>query len=172
MRRRLLALLVACSPLLLSTPAAACSAGPFDLRATTRVVVLGRVTDIALVRHDLQPPAVKSSETWYRKLVTMEVTRVYKGAPPATLRFWDAGIARYEGPPGGQVVNWGGGGDCSAITQDVRGRFVGVALGAGENGELSSSILLGSVVLDGPDDPRLSPLLDRHGLRLPGTSTR
>lgn len=172
MHRLLLATLIACSPLLISTAAAACSAGPFDLRAATRVVVLGRVIEIALVRHDLQPPAGKSSEVWYRKLVTMEVTRTYRGAPPATLRFWDAGIARYEAAPGGQVVSWGGGGDCSAITEDIRGRFLAVALGAGENGELSSSILLGSVVVDGPDDPRLSPLLDRHGLRLPGTSTR
>lgn len=171
MTRWLLALLVTISPLALAAPAAACSAGPFDVRAATRVLVVGRITGLELVRHDvLQPP--KGSEVWYRKLVTMQVTAIYKGAPPATLRYWDAGIARYlTMPNGSQAIDWGGGGDCSTITEDVTGRYMAVALG-GDARELGASILLGSLVMTGPIDPRVADLLTRHGFTLPSTSTR
>lgn len=170
MRRWLLAALVAASPMLLGAPATACSAGPFDVRAATRVLVVGRIAGIELVRSDEQPP--KGSTVWFRKLVTMQVTQVYKGAPPDTLRFWDAGIAQYfTGPDGKQTVLWGGGGDCGTISEDVTGRYMAVALG-GPAHELVASILLGSLVMNGPADPRVADLLTRHGFTLPSTSTR
>ena len=168
--RLLLATLVALSPLLLASSASACSAGPFDVRAATRVLVVGRVTAIDLVRSETQPP--KGSTVWYRKLVTMQVTQVYKGAPPALLRYWDAGVAQYHTlPDGTQGISWGGGGDCSTITEDVTGRYMAVAL-AGAPTELGASILLGSLVMGGPTDPRVADLLTRHGFTLPATSTR
>lgn len=170
MRRWLLAALVAASPLLLAAPASACSAGPFDVRAATRVLVVGRITGIELVQSETQPP--KGSTVWYRKLVTMQVTQVYKGAPTTTLRYWDAGVAQYgTGSDGKQTIFWGGGGDCSTITEDVTGRYMAVALG-GDGTQLSASILLGSLVMDGPADPRVADLLTRHGFTLPSTSTR
>lgn len=166
----LLATLVALSPLLLASSGSACSAGPFDVRAATRVLVVGRVTAIDLVRSETQPP--KGSEVWYSKLVTMQVSHVYKGAPPSTLRFWDAGFARYfTAPDGTQTILWGGGGDCGTIAEDVTGRLMAVALG-GPSHELVASILLGSLVMDGPTDPRVADLIARHGFVLPATSTR
>ena len=167
--RWLLAALVALSPLLIASPVSACSAGPFDVRAATRVLVVGRIAGIELLRSDEQP--AKGSSVWYRKLVTMQVTQVYKGAPPATLRYWDAGIAHYGiGADGKQTIFWGGGGDCSTITEDVTGRYMAVALG-GIPTELGASILLGSLVMNGPTDARVADLLTRHGFTLPVTST-
>lgn len=171
MYRWLLVTVVALSPMLLATPASACSAGPaFDARAETRVLVIGRITRIELVQSEMQPP--KGSTVWYRKLVTIQVTQVYKGAPPDTLRFWDTGPAQYfTGPDGQQTILWGGGGDCSAITDDVTGRYMAVALG-GPAHELWANALFGSLVMTGPADPRVADLLTRHGFTLPATSTR
>lgn len=171
MRRLVLAAVIALSPLITAGPADACSAGPgFDARASTRVLVVGRVTAIDLVPSETQPP--KGSSAWYRKLVTMQVSQVYKGAPPATLRFWDAGVAQYAPTPDGrQTIVWGGGGDCGTISEDLTGRYIAVALGGPPN-ELTASILLGSLVMSGPTDPRVADLLSRHGFTLPSTSTR
>jgi len=170
--RWLVALLVTISPLALAAPAAACSAGPFDVRAATRVLVVGRISGIELVRQDVLEPPKGVPSVSYRKLVTMQVTHVYKGAPPSTLRYWDAGVARYlTRPDGSQAISWGGGGDCSTITEDVTGRYMAVALG-GDAHELAANILLGSLVMTGPTDPRVADLLTRHGFTLPSTSTR
>ena len=168
--RWLLAALVALSPLLTASPASACSSGPFDVRAATRVLVVGRVTGIELVKSETQPP--KGSDIWYRKLVTMQVSHVYKGAPPNTLRFWDAGFAQYfTGPDGKQTILWGGGGDCGTIAEDVTGRYMAVALG-GPAHELVANALFGALVMDSPTDLRVADLLTRHGFTLPATSTR
>lgn len=170
MQRWLLALVVVLSPVLLAAPASACSAGPFDVRAATRVLVVGRVTAIDLIQSDTQPP--KGSTVWYRKLVTLEVSNVYKGAPPSTLRFWDAGFAQYfTAPDGNRTILWGGGGDCGTIAEDVTGRYMAVALG-GPAHELVANALFGALVMDAPTDPRVADLLTRHGFTLPGTSTR
>ena len=168
--RWLLAVLVALSPVLIASPASACSSFVFDARAATRVLVVGRVTEIELVQSEPQPP--KGSEVWYRKLVTMQVSQIYKGAPPTKLRFWDAGFAQYfSGPDGKQTILWGGGGDCGTIAEDVTGRYMAVALG-GPAHELVANALFGALVMDGPTDPRVADLLTRHGFTLPGTSTR
>lgn len=169
MRPLVVMVLVALFSTNLGTTVRACS-GPIDHRGTTRVLVVGRITGIELVPAEMQPP--KGSSVWYRKLVTMEVTRVYKGTPPAVLRYWDAGVARYLiRPDGTTTIDWGGGGDCSTITEDVTGRYMAVALGGGSS-ELEANILFGSLLMDGPTDPGVADLLSRHGLTLPSTSTR
>lgn len=168
--RFLIVLLVALSSGLLSQPAGACS-GPIDDTNAARVLVVGRIERIDLVRSELQPPS-KDSSIWYRKLVTMQVTQVYKGAPPSTLRYWDAGIAQYlTAPDGTRRISWGGGGDCSTIEDDVTGRYMAVALG-GDPHALSANILFGSLLMDGPIDLRVAGLLTRYGFTLPATSTR
>ena len=168
--RYILAALVVASPLLLAVPASACSAGPFDVRAATQMLVVGQVTGVELVVSATQPP--KGSEVWYRKVVTLRVQMVLKGRAPAVLRFSDAGIARYSTLPNGQrMIDWGGGGDCSTIESDPTGRYMAVALG-GPDGDLTASILLGAVVTDNSADPRITALAARHGFALPSTSTR
>lgn len=169
-RLGLVAVFVASLLSLSSEPAAACSIGPdWDRRAATEMFVLGRIVSVELRPSQLFPPS-KSATTAYQKVVTMKVDLVLKGPAVETVTFVDAGYASKEvTASGAETIFWGGGGDCSAIEEDPRGRYGAFALG--RQGELRSSILHGSAFGTGASDPAIARLIALHGLSLPSTST-
>lgn len=176
MRLRLASACVIAIASLIATaqPALGCSVGPeFDRRAATAVFAIGRIVSVELLPHTEQPPkSAASAVTWYRKLVTLRADLVLKGPAVTTVNFYDAGIAQ-KGMVGTQpYFSWGGGGDCSTITDDPIGKYGAFALSRGPDGSLYANILFGAAFGRDAADPAIRALLASHGLSLPNTSTR
>lgn len=170
-RTSLTVVFLAVGTVLSTQPAAACSAGEWDRRAATEMFVLGQVVSVEF-RPSTFPPS-KSSARYFQKVITMKVDLVLKGRPVSTVTFVDAGVATEDTVinTGQRVFSWGGGGDCSAVEEDPRGKYGAFALGRSENGGLYSSVLLGSALGTDARDPAIARLIADHGLSLPSTST-
>src|SRR3990170_3851922 len=104
-------------------PAAACSAGPFEVRDYTQLLVLGRARSIEL--------GARTLASFVEATVTLDVMRVYYGAASSPLRFVDrTSVAAERDPRTGKVVIQfaGGSGACGTIDEDPVGKYVLIAL--------------------------------------------
>lgn len=162
-RATVLVFTVIAATLALAAPAAACSAGPFDPRAATDLLIAGRVTAIEI--------APTASRTGFRRTaVTVAVDAVLRGrAPGSVVTFVDDASAYVD--PLGVVRFAGGSGACGVLDEDPTGRYVVIALKRAPDGVLQANRLYGAAFADGPTDPGLRWVLDRHLVSLPSTST-
>lgn len=153
-------------------PAAACSSGwtQQERRDLTVVFAVGRIMAVDLEPQADQPS--KASGTWYRKVITLRADLVLKGSVGSTIRFVDSGIAQKDVIGGRPFFSWGGGGDCSTITEDPVGRYGAFALGRAPDGTLAANILFGAAFGTDASDPAIQALVASHGLALPSTATR
>lgn len=164
-RATVLVFTVIAATLALAAPAAACSAGPdLDPRAATELLIAGRVTAI-----EVAPTANQAG--FHRTAVTVAVDAVLRGhAPGSVVTFVDDASA-YVDPLQGAVRFAGASGACGVLDGDPTGRYVVIALKRGPDGELRANRLYGAAFGDGPTDPGLRWVLDRHLVSLPNTST-
>lgn len=164
-RLAVLALSIIAVTLALAAPAAACSAGPdFDPRAATDLVIAGRVTGI-----EIAPTANQAG--FHRIAVTVAVDAVLRGhAPGSVLTFVDDASV-YVDPLQGTIRFAGASGACGVLDEDPTGRYAVIALKRAPDGELLANRLYGAAFGDGPTDPGLRWVLDRHLVSLPNTST-
>ena len=143
-------------------PATACSAGPFDPRDDTQLLVLGQVRSVAL--------ATGMPGGFVEASVTLDVTRVFRGTASSSLLFVDGGSARLEPDPltGKQSVRFAGGsGACGTIDHDPVGMFVLIALARGDDSRWHANRLYGAIYTDQPDYSVYRWMLERHGVAVP-----
>jgi hypothetical protein len=163
MKRNALAVCVALA--LLAThplPAAACSAGPFDVRDYTQLLVLGRARSI-----ELGPP---SAFGIVPATVTLDVVHVFRGATSSPLRFVDRGSVFVMRDPftGKEQIQFaGGGGSCGTIDDDPIGKYVLIGLARGEDSRWHANRLWGAVYTDEPDYAMYRWVFERHGVAIP-----
>lgn len=151
--------------LLSTTPAVACSVGPdFDPRAATDLLIAGRVAGIDI--------AATTNEAGFRRAtVTVAIDAVLRGqASDNVLKFVDDASVTID-PLRGVPLFMGAAGSCGVLDEDPMGRYVVIALKRSNSGELIANRLYGAAFGDGPADPRLRSVLDRHLASLPNTST-
>lgn len=155
-RAVLVAALVAGSLLGWSEPAAACSAGPFEPRELTQLLVLGRVRSL-----EIGPRGVTG---FYQATVTLDVLRVHRGTAGPSLTYVDvSSVDMHAG-----VVSFGGGsGACGTLDRDPVGQYVLIALGGSEDGRWYANRLFGAIYTDEPDHAAYRWLLERHGVAVP-----
>ena len=140
-------------------PAAACSAGPFDPRDHTQLLVLGRARSI-----DIGAPTIAG---FREATVTLDVIHTYRGAAPALLRFNDLTSVSVERDPrtGQQVTQFAGGsGACGTLDADPVGKYVLIALARGDGGRWHANRLFGAIFTDRPGPAVFQWVLDRHGV--------
>lgn len=91
-------------------PAAACSAGPFEVRDHTQLLVLGRARSLEL-------GALKASG-FVEATVTLDVIHVYRGSASSPLRYVDSGsVSALNDPRTGNRIFAGGSGACATQAQ-------------------------------------------------------
>lgn len=141
--------------------AAACSAGPFEPREYTQLLVLGRVSSVELGATTL---------TAFRlAVVSVELIHVYRGSETSPLRFVDsASVAVWRDTKGEDVLEYAGGsGSCGTIDSDPVGRYVLIALARGDDGLWHANRLYGALYFDALDHPAYRWLLQRHAVPVP-----
>ena len=141
-------------------PAAACSAGPFEVRDYTQLLVLGRARSIEL-------GALKTTG-FVEATVTLDVIHVYRGNAASPLRFVDHGsVSAVRNPSTGKHDFAGGSGACGTIDDDPVGRYVLIGLERGEDLRWHASRLFGAVYSDQPDYAMYRWVFERHGVAIP-----
>lgn len=141
-------------------PAAACSAGPFEVRDYTQLLVLGRARSIEL--GDLE------ASGFVEATVTLDVIHVYRGSAPSPLRYVDSGsVSALKDPSTGKHEFAGGSGACGTIDDDPVGKFVLIGLARGEDSRWHASRLFGAVYTGEPEYAMYRGLLERHGVAVP-----
>lgn len=140
-------------------PAVACSAGPFDPRDHTQLLVLGRARAIELGN--------RTSVGFVEATVTLDVIHAYRGTAPSRLRFVDGASVATERDPrtGQQVIQYAGGsGACGTLDDDPVGRYVLIALSRGEDARWYANRLFGAIFTDRPGPEVYQWVLERHGV--------
>lgn len=162
---RRLALAVAAAIALLALfpqRAAACSAGPsFEPVEYTQLLVLGRVSSIAIGG---------TTQFGFREaVVRLDVEHVYRGAALPTLRFVDsASVSIARDARGNDVLAYAGGsGACGTIDADPVGRQVLIALALGDDGRWHANRLYGALYGEGLDRLAYRWMLQRHAVPVP-----
>lgn len=143
-------------------PAAACSAGPFDPRDHTQLLVLGKVRSIAF--------GETTGGGFLEATVGLDVIQVFRGAASSALLFVDAGSALVELDPRTgirQVRFAGGSGACGTIDDSPVGKFVLIALARGEDSRWHANRLYGALYSDRPDYAAYRLMLERYGIAVP-----
>jgi hypothetical protein len=141
-------------------PAAACSAGPFDVRDYTQLLVLGRARSVEL--GDLK------ASGFVEATVTLDVIHVYRGSAPSPLRYVDSGSASaLKNPSTGKQEFAGGSGACGTIDDDPVGKFVLIGLARGDDSRWHANRLWGAVYTDEPDYVMYRWIFERHGVAIP-----
>jgi hypothetical protein len=141
-------------------PAVACSAGPFDPRDHTQLLVLGRARAVEL--------GGRTSTGFIEATVTLDVIHAYRGAAPSIVRFVDGASASVDrdARTGGQVVRYNGGsGACGTLDDDPVGKYVLIALARGDDARWHANRLYGAIYADRPEYAMHRRLLERHGVR-------
>lgn len=148
-------------------PAAACSAGPFDPRDHTQLLVLGRARAVEL--------GSRTRIGFVEATVTLDVIHAYRGTAPSTLRFVDGASVMVERDPrtGQQMIQYAGGsGSCGTLDDDPLGQYVLIALSRGEDARWHASLLFGAIFTDRPGPAVYQWVLERHGVSLLPTGSR
>jgi hypothetical protein len=161
MKRNALAVCIALT-LLVTHPlqAAACSAGPFDVRDYTQLLVLGRARSIEL--------GARTPSGFVEATVTLDVVRVYRGTVASPLRFVDHGsVSVLRDPRNGELIFAGGSGSCGTIDDDPIGKYVLIGLARGEDSRWHANRLFGAIYTDEPEYTMYRWLLERHGVAVP-----
>jgi hypothetical protein len=142
-------------------PAAACSAGPFEVRDYTQLLVLGRARSIEL--GDLK------ASGFVEATVTLDVIHVYRGNALSPLRYVDSGSVAetLRNPVTGKQEFHGAGGSCGTIDDDPIGKYVLIGLARGEDSRWHASRLFGAVYTDEPDYSMYRWIFERHGVAIP-----
>jgi hypothetical protein len=164
MRRNALALFIALALLVTHPlPAAACSAGPFEVRDYTQLLVLGRARSI-----ELGPP--RTGFGMVEATVTLDVVHTFRGTTASPLRFVDSGsvyVARDPQTGRDQIQFAGSAGACGTIDDDPVGKYVLIALARGEDSRWHASQLFGAIYTAQPDYATYRWLLERHAVAVP-----
>lgn len=161
MRRNALAVCIALA-LLMTHPfqAAACSAGPFEVRDYTQLLVLGYARSM-----ELGP--LKASG-FVEATVTLDVIHVYRGSASSPLRYVDSGsVSPLKNPSTGKHDFAGGSGACGTIDDDPVGKYVLIGLARGEDSRWYASRLFGAVYTDERDYTMYRWVFERHGVAIP-----
>jgi hypothetical protein len=143
-------------------PAAACSAGPLEVRDYTQLLVLGRATSIEL--------GARTVASFVEATVTLDVVRVFYGAASSPLRFVDRTSVAAERDPytGKEVIQFAGGsGACGTIDEDPVGKYVLIALARGDDSRWYANRLIGALYTDQPDYAMYRWVLERHRVAVP-----
>jgi hypothetical protein len=141
-------------------PAAACSAGPFEVRDYTQLLVLGRARSIEL--------GALNASGFVEATVTLDVIHVYRGSAPSPLRYVDGrSVSALKNPSTGKHDFAGGSGACGTIDDDPVGRFVLIGLARGEDSRWQANRLWGAVYADEPDYAMYRWIFERHGVAIP-----
>ena len=141
-------------------PATACSAGPFEVRDYTQLLVLGRARSIEL-------GALKTTG-FVEATVTLDVIHVYRGSALSPLRFVDHGsVSALRNPSTGKHEFAGGSGACGTIDDDPVGKVVLIGLARGEDSRWHANRLWGAVYTDEPDYAMYRWVFERHGVAIP-----
>lgn len=141
-------------------PAAACSAGPFEVRDHTQLLVLGRARSIEL--------GPLRATGYVEAIVTLDVIRVYRGTAVWPLGFVDGGsVSREKDPRTGKQIFAGGAGGCGTIDDDPVGKYVLIALARGEDSRWHANRLFGAIYTAQPEYTMYRWLLERHGVAVP-----
>jgi len=141
-------------------PAAACSAGPFEVRDYTQLLVLGRARSIEL--------GARTVSGFLEATVTLDVIRVFRGGAASPLRFVDSGSADpLKNPVTGEQEFAGGSGACGTIDDDPIGKYVLIGLARGEDSRWHANRLWGAVYTDEPDYAMYRWVFERHGVAVP-----
>lgn len=158
MPRNALAVCIALALLVVHpVPAAACSAGPFDVREYTQLLVLGRARSIEL--------GARTPSGFVEATVTLDVIRVFRGTAASPVRFVDHGSVTSErNPSTGKHEFAGGSGSCGTIDDDPVGKYVLIGLARGEDARWHASRIFGAVYTDEPDYAVYRWVLERHGV--------
>ncbi|HET7700416.1 MAG TPA: hypothetical protein VFM06_06080 [Candidatus Limnocylindria bacterium] len=156
-RRALLVATVVVGSLLgWSGPAAACSAGPFEPREVTQLLVFGRVRSLEV--------GPRGATGFHQAVVTLDVLRVHRGTAGRSLTYVDVSSVASDA---GVVSYAGGSGACGTIDRDPVGQYVLIALARAEDGRWYANRLYGAIYTDEPDHAAYRWLLERHGVAVP-----
>jgi hypothetical protein len=141
-------------------PAAACSAGPFEVRDYTQLLVLGRARSIEL--------GARTPSGFVEATVTLDVIRVFRGTAASTVRYVDHGsVSVLRDPRNGNLIFAGGSGSCGTIDDDPIGKYVLIGLTRGDDPRWHANRLFGAIYTSQPDYAMYRWLLERHGVAVP-----